>query len=50
MSEEFGSDFITITDDEGNQTTLKAGETLLVPATATELKVEGTVKFLETYV
>ena len=40
----------TITDDEGNQTTLKAGETLLVPATATELKVEGTVKFLETYV
>ena len=40
----------TITDEEGNQTSLKAGETLLVPATAQELKVEGTVKFLETYV
>ncbi len=40
----------TITDEEGNQTSLKAGETLLVPATAHELKVEGTVKFLETYV
>ena len=40
----------TITDEEGNQTSLKAGETLLVPATAQELKVEGNVKFLETYV
>ena len=40
----------TITDEEGNQTSLKAGETLLVPATAQELKVEGTVKCLETYV
>jgi len=39
-----------ITDSEGNTTTLKAGETLLIPATETELKVKGTVKFLETYV
>lgn len=40
----------TITDNEGNQTTLKAGESLLVPATTNTLKVEGTLKFLETYV
>ncbi len=40
----------TVTDSEGNQTSLKAGETILVPASETELKVSGTVKFLETYV
>lgn len=40
----------TITDNEGNTVTLKAGESLLVPATTSTLKVEGTVKFLETYV
>lgn len=40
----------TITDDEGNTFTLNAGETVLVPATTQTLKVEGTVKFLETYV
>lgn len=40
----------TITDNEGNETTLKAGESLLVPATTNTLKVEGTLKFLETYV
>ncbi len=40
----------TVTDSEGNQTSLKAGETILVPANETELKVSGTVKFLETYV
>ena len=39
-----------ITDDEGHETTLKAGETLLVPATTKALSVSGTVKFLETYV
>lgn len=39
-----------ITDNEGNSLTLQAGETLLIPATTAELKVEGTVKFLETYV
>lgn len=39
-----------ITDNEGNETSLRAGESLLVPATTKELKVEGTVKFLETYV
>lgn len=40
----------TVTDNEGNETTLRAGETLLVPATTRELKISGTVKLLETYV
>ncbi len=40
----------TITDSEGNTTTLNAGETVLVPASEKEVKVSGTVKFLETYV
>ena len=40
----------TITDNEGNTITLKAGESILVPATTETLKVEGTIKFLETYV
>ena len=40
----------TITDNEGNTIKLAAGESLLVPATTETLKVEGTLKFLETYV
>ena len=40
----------TIVDNEGNETSLRAGETILIPATTNELKVSGTVKFLETYV
>lgn len=40
----------TIVDNEGNETSLRAGETILIPATTNELKVNGTVKFLETYV
>ena len=40
----------TITDNEGYEFTLQAGETVLIPATTKELKVEGTLKFLETYV
>ncbi len=39
-----------ITDNEGNRTSLCAGESMLVPATTETLKVEGTLKFLETYV
>ena len=39
-----------ITDDEGHSTTLNEGETVLIPATTNTLKVEGTIKFLETYV
>lgn len=40
----------TVTDNEGNTVTLRAGESLLIPATTEVLTVEGNVKFLETYV
>ena len=40
----------TVTDAKGNTTSLKAGETILLPATNAQVKVEGTGKFLETYV
>lgn len=40
----------TITDNEGNAVTISAGESILVPATTDTLKVEGTIKMLETYV
>ena len=39
-----------ITDNEGNTTTLCEGESILFPATTNEIKVTGTIKFLETYV
>ena len=39
-----------ITDNEGNTVTISAGESILVPATTETLKVEGTIKMLETYV
>ena len=39
----------TLTAD-GETTGLKVGDTVLLPATTNEVKVEGTVKFLETYV
>ena len=40
----------TITDNDGNTVTISAGESILVPATTETLKVEGTIKMLETYV
>ena len=40
----------TITNDEGQSTVLRTGETLLLPATTQEITVNGTVKFLETFV
>ena len=40
----------TITDNEGNTVTISAGESILVPATTDTLRVEGTIKMLETYV
>lgn len=40
----------TITDNEGNTFTLQAGESVLMPATTETLKVDGNIKFLETYV
>ena len=39
-----------ITDNEGNEITLQGGESNVVPASTQTLKVEGTLKFLETYV
>ncbi len=38
-----------IVDNEGNETTLRAGETVLVPATTEVLHTAGDIKFLETY-
>lgn len=40
----------TITDNNGNTTSLKTGETILLPATTKWVKVEGEVRFLETYI
>ncbi len=40
----------TITDDEGNIVVFRSGETVLVPATEKTIKMDGTVKFLETFV
>ena len=39
-----------ITDNEGNEITLQGGESIVVPASTQTLKIEGTLKFLETYV
>lgn len=39
-----------ITDNEGNELSLNAGETVLVPATTKQVKFTGRAKFLETYV
>ncbi len=37
-------------DNEGNKVQLKAGESMLVPATTKSFHVSGKVKFLETYI
>ena len=39
-----------ITDNEGNEVSIMAGDTLLFPATTETLSVSGTLKFLETYI
>ena len=39
-----------ITDNEGHTVRLREGESLLIPATVRTVKIEGTIKFLETYV
>lgn len=39
-----------IIDNEGNETSLKGGETIIIPATTKSIKVDGAIKFLETYV
>lgn len=40
----------TMTDNEGNIYNVKAGDTLLFPATTTSIKADGTMKFVATYV
>ncbi len=39
-----------LTDEHGLTTLFREGETVLLPATAKTVRVEGTIKFLETYV
>ena len=39
-----------LTDDHGETTSFREGESVLIPATTRTIKVEGTIKFLETYV
>ena len=39
-----------ITDADGNSLSFRAGESVLIPASATTVKVSGTIKFLESYV
>ena len=40
----------TVVDDEGGETPMRAGDTLLIPAATKGIYVSGTVKFLEAYV
>lgn len=40
----------SFTDNEGNTEHVQAGDTLLFPATTSQLKIEGCMKFLVTYV
>ncbi len=40
----------SLTDNEGNTTTLREGESLLIPATTKTININGNIKFLETYV
>ena len=40
----------TLTDCEGNVTTMKQGETILVPATTCCVKIEGKAKLLECFI
>ena len=37
-------------DNEGNEVTLREGESILYPATTETITVSGTIKFLETYI
>lgn len=40
----------TVVDDEGGETSMCAGDTLLIPAVTAGIYVSGTLKFLEAYV
>ena len=39
-----------LTDDHGETIAFREGESVLIPATTRTIKIEGTIKFLETYV
>lgn len=39
-----------VTDDSGQRMTFREGETILIPAQTRNIKIEGTIRFLETYV
>jgi mannose-6-phosphate isomerase len=39
-----------MSDNEGNEFELQAGESLLIPATTKQVHVDGNIKFLESYV
>lgn len=39
-----------ITDENGEHVSFSAGESILIPATVKNLKIDGTIKFLETFV
>jgi mannose-6-phosphate isomerase len=39
-----------VIDNEGNEIILRAGNTLLIPASTKTLQITGTIQFLETYV
>lgn len=39
-----------VADDSGQHLVFREGETILLPATVRNVKIEGTIKFLETYV
>ena len=39
-----------LTDDRGETIAFREGESVLIPATTRTIKIEGTIKFLETYV
>ena len=39
-----------LTDNQGHTIAFREGESVLIPATTKAIKIEGTIKFLETYV
>lgn len=40
----------TVTDNEGHETILRKGNSILIPASTDSVSIVGTVKFLETYI
>lgn len=42
--------YAMLTDNEGNETSLRGGESIVIPASTNVIQVEGCIKFLETYI